>query len=83
MKFGIYCDGSARGNGKEEKRRKLFDRWYHHYNNHSLIKLDASLENEDYRLFVSMFINRNNPKRELLIHAFNELVRTDLYELGI
>lgn len=31
----------------------------------------------------SMFVNRNNPKREVLIHAFNELVRTDLYELGI
>lgn len=76
----MVCDNM---DGKEEKRRKLFDRWYHHYNNHSLIKLDASLENEDYRLFVSMFINRNNPKREVLIHAFNELVRTDLYELGI
>lgn len=76
----MVCDNI---DGKEEKRRKLFDRWYHHYNNYSLIKLDASLENDDYRLFVSMFINRSNPKRELLIHAFNELVRTDLYELGI
>ena len=76
----MVCDNM---DGKEEKRRKLFDRWYHHYDNYSLIKLDASLENEDYRLFVSMYINRNNPKRELLIRAFNELVRTDLYELGI
>ncbi len=76
----MVCDNL---DGKEEKRRKLFDRWYHHYANHSLIKLDASLENEDYRLFVSMFVNRHNPKREVLIHAFNELVRTDLYELGI
>jgi hypothetical protein len=76
----MVCDNI---DGKEEKRKKLFERWYHIYNNHSLIKLDASLENEDYRLFVSMFINRNNPKREILIRAFNELVRTDLYELGI
>lgn len=76
----MVCDNI---DGREEKRRKLFDRWYHTYNNYSLIKLDASLENDDYRLFVSMFINRSNPKRELLIHAFNELVRTDLYQLGI
>lgn len=76
----MVCDNI---DGKEEKRKKLFDRWYHSYNSHSLIKLDASLENDCYRLFVSMFINRDNPKRELLIHAFNELVRTDLYELGI
>ena len=76
----MVCDNM---DGKEEKRRKLFDRWYHVYNNHSLIKLDASLENEDYRLFVSMFINRENPKRNLMIQAFIELVRTHHYELGI
>ena len=76
----MVCDNI---DGKEEKRRKLFERWYHCYNDCSLIKLDASLENEDYKLFVSMFINRRNPNRESLIGAFNELVRTDLYELGI
>lgn len=76
----MVCDNI---DGKEEKRRKLFERWFHCYNDYSLIKLDASLENEDYKLFVSMFINKLNPCRESLIDAFNELVRTDLYELGI
>lgn len=76
----MVCDNI---DGREEKRRNLFERWYAIYNNQSIIKLDASLENEDYRLYVSIFINRKNPKREELIKAFNELIRTDLYELGI
>ncbi len=76
----MVCDNI---DGREEKRRNLFERWYAIYNNQSIIKLDASLENEDYRLYVSIFINRKNPKKEELIQAFNELIRTDLYELGI
>lgn len=76
----MVCDNI---DGREEKRRNLFERWYNIYNNQSILKLDASLENEDYKLYVSIFINRNNPKREQLILAFNELIRTDLYELGI
>lgn len=76
----MVCDST---DGKEEKRRNLFERWYNIYNNQSIIKLDAALENEDYKLYVSMFIHRKNPELRELISAFNELVRTDLYELGI
>ena len=50
---------------------------------HGTVKAVEVLASCAVTLFVSMFINRNNPKREILICAFNELVRTDLYELGI
>lgn len=76
----MACDNL---DGKENKRRKLFDRWYDKYNNNALIKLDAALENDVYKLHVSMYIGKMNPKLELLISAFNELIKTDLYELGI
>jgi hypothetical protein len=69
--------------GKEGKRRKLFDHWYDIYNNHKLVKLDASLENEDYKLYISMFIHKENAQLETLIDAFNEVIRMDLYELGV
>lgn len=76
----MACDNT---DGKEDKRRKIFDRWYEHYNDNSLIKLDAALANEVYKLHVSMYIGKSNPRLELLISAFNELIKTDLYELGI
>lgn len=76
----MACDNT---DGKEDKRRKLFDRWYDTYSNNSLVRLDAALENDVYRLHVSMYIGKNNPRREQLISAFNELIKTDLYELCI
>ena len=76
----MACDNM---DGKEDKRRKLFDRWYDNYNDNSLIKLDAALENEIYKLHVSMYIGKLNPRREQLVSAFNELIKTDLYELVI
>ena len=76
----MACDNT---DGREEKRRLLFDRWYDIYSNNKLIKLDASMINESYRLYVSIYINKNNPNKEKIIDAFNELVKTDLYELGL
>lgn len=75
----MVCDNS---DGREHKRRLLFNRWYETYNDKSLVKLDAALAKDDYRLFVSMYISVANPKRRELVDAFNELVRTDLYELA-
>ena len=76
----MACDNT---DGREEKRRLLFDIWYDIYSNNKLIKLDASMINESYRLYVSIYINKNNPNKEKIIDAFNELVKTDLYELGL
>ena len=76
----MACDNT---DGREEKRRLLFDRWYDIYSNNKLIKLDASMINESYRLYVSIYINKNNPNKEKIIDAFNELVKTDLYEFGL
>ena len=76
----MACDNT---DGREGKRRILFDRWYDIYSNNKLIKLDASMENESYRLYVSMYINKNNPKKNQIIEAFNSLVKTDLYGLGL
>lgn len=76
----MACDNL---DGKESKRRKLFDRWYDIYNNQKLVKLDASLENENYKLYISMFIHKENAQLETLIDAFNQVIRMDLYELGI
>ena len=39
--------------GKEEKRKQLFNRWYDKYNiRHEIQKFDASAETEDYKLWI-------------------------------
>ena len=69
--------------GKEAKRRKLFDRWYKLYNDGTLDKLDASASTADYELFISIYFTRNNPHRKDLIQAFRDLLAKDLYEMAI
>lgn len=76
----MVCDNIDQ---RERKRRNLFDRWYKVYSDQSLVKLDAALEQNHYRLLVSMYICRTNPRIHELIDAFNQIVKTDLYELGL
>ncbi|MDO4819505.1 MAG: DUF6169 family protein [Prevotella sp.] len=79
----MVCDSV---DGKEDKRRCLFNRWFDNYKEDDIIKLDAAREGKKeglaYNLYVSLFININNPNRSKIIDAFNELVKTDLYELS-
>ncbi|MBR1464237.1 MAG: hypothetical protein IJ604_12815 [Prevotella sp.] len=69
--------------GKEGKRRKRFDRWFKTYNDGSVLKMDAALDCDEYKLFVSMFISKHNPMINELVDAFNELIKTDLYHLAL
>ena len=69
--------------GKEAKRRKLFDRWYKRFNDGSLEKYDASASTAEYELFISIYFTRTNPNRRQLIEAFRDLLASDLYEMVI
>ena len=75
----MVCDSL---DGKEEKRRKLFDRWFNKNNDGSLLKYDASASLEDYRLFISIYLKKTNPNKDLLLRSFFELIKTDLYQIG-
>ncbi len=67
--------------GKEEKRRLLFSRWFDKYNDGRLNKYDASAETEDYSLYVSLYLHKNNPDTNKLVSAFYDLVKNNLYPL--
>ena len=69
--------------GKERKRRKLFDRWFKMYNDGRLIKMDAAGSVDQYELFLSIYFTKTNPNKEQLKVAFQELLAHDLYELVI
>lgn len=69
--------------GKERKRRKLFDRWFKMFNNGRLIKMDAAGSVGEYELFLSIYFTKNNPNKEQLKVAFRDLLAHDLFELVI
>lgn len=75
----MVCDNL---DGKEQKRRLLFSKWYTTYNDGSIIKYDASTQIDDYQLYVSIYINKVNSDRNTLIQAFYELVKNNLYPIG-
>ena len=76
----MVCDST---DGKELKRRKLFDRWFDHFSDNSILKYDASAPLAEYQLFISLYICKDNPNRDMLLQAFSKLMKTDLYGLGI
>lgn len=45
----MVCDNM---DGKEEKRRLLFAKWFLKYNDGSIIKHDAAAMTDDYQLYV-------------------------------
>lgn len=76
----MVCDST---DGKEVKRRKLFDRWFEHFSDDSILKYDASAPLAEYQLFISLYINKDNPNKEVLLRSFSKLMEQDLYGLGI
>lgn len=76
----MVCDST---DGKELKRRKLFDRWFDYFSDNSILKYDASAPLAEYQLFISLYFCKDNPNRDMLLQAFSKLMKTDLYGLGI
>ena len=74
----MVCDNL---DGKEKKRRLLFSKWYSVYNDGSIIKYDASTQIDDYLLYVSIYLNKSNSNRNVLVQAFYELVKNNLYPI--
>lgn len=76
----MVCDNT---DGKESKRRKLFDRWYEQYGDTSIIKYDAAAHEGGYHLFASIYFMRNNPFGNRLREAFYDLMKQDPFEIVI
>ena len=66
----IVCDSS---DGKEKKRNNLFKRWFDIYHRVSLLKIDEHSETEDYNIYASLFILKDNPNRDEIITKFKNL----------
>lgn len=74
----MVCDSI---DGREYKRNMLFDRWYRHYSTTDIAKYDASAETENYMLYVSLFVHKDNTRKAEIVSAFYELVRNNMYPI--
>lgn len=74
----MVCDSI---DGREYKRNMLFERWYRHYSTADIAKYDASAETEDYMLYVSLFVHKDNTRKAEIVSAFYELVRNNMYPI--
>ena len=75
----MVCDNL---DGKEEKRRLLFSKWFLRYNDAGkIIKFDASASTEGYQLYVSIYLNKENQQKDVLIAAFYDLVKNNFYPI--
>ena len=75
----MVCDNV---DGKEEKRELLFSRWFIRHNDGTIVKYDASTSTEDYILYVSIYIRRDNPNNQKLVAAFYDLVKNGFYPIN-
>ena len=68
----LVCDNI---DGKENKRNRLFSRWYTNFKTKDILKFDASATTEEYQFLLSS----SHPRKEKLIAAFYELVKNEFY----
>lgn len=76
----MICDNT---DGKQRKRRNLFSRWFHIYNDGTIASLNAEAGQGDYELLLSIYFKKDNSFKQQLIKAFGELLTRDLYEIII
>lgn len=72
----LVCDNI---DGKENKRSRLFARWYTNFKSKDILKFDASATTEEYQLYVSILLSTAHPHKDKLVAAFYELVKNELY----
>ncbi len=75
----IVCDNSDQ---KEEKRFRLFDRWYQHFNIKNVLKYDSSVITPYYNLFVSLFLREDNPFRDNVVKEYYRMISEEFSITG-
>ena len=76
----MVCDST---DGKQHKRRNLFDRWFQLYNDGTLATVNAEVGQGEYELLLSIYFKKNNPNKSQLIKAFGDLLARDCFEIVI
>ena len=76
----MVCDST---DGKQHKRRNLFDLWFRYYNDGTLTTINAEVGEGDYELLLSIYFRKDNPYKQQLIKAFGDLLSQNYYEIVV
>ena len=76
----MVCDST---DGKQHKRRNLFDHWFRYYNDGTLTTINAEVGEGDYELLLSIYFRKDNPYKQQLIKAFGDLLSQNYYEIVV
>lgn len=76
----MVCDST---DGKQHKRRNLFERWFQLYNDGTLATVNAEVGQGEYELLLSIYFRKDNPNKQQLIKAFGDLLAKDCFEIVI
>ena len=76
----MVCDSS---DGKQHRRRNLFDRWFHYYNDGTMTAVNAEVGEGDYELLLSIYFKKDNPYKQQLVKAFGDILTQDLYDIVV
>ena len=76
----MVCDST---DGKQHKRRNLFDHWFRYYNDGTLTTINAEVGEGDYELLLSIYFRKDNPYKQQLIKAFGDLLSQNYSEIVV
>ena len=65
--------------GKHLARKKLFDKWYYQSRKFSIEKYEASCNTEEIEIVTTLFVEKNNPFKNIILSDYYELVKLNFY----
>jgi hypothetical protein len=65
--------------GKHPARKRLFDKWYHQSGKLSIEKYEASCNTEEIEIVTTLFVEKNNPFKNIILSDYYELVKLNFY----
>jgi hypothetical protein len=74
----MVCDST---DGKQHRRRNLFDRWFQYYNDGTMAAINAEAGDGEYEILLTIYFKKTNPNKQQLMKAFGDLLAQDCYDI--
>ena len=65
--------------GKHQARKRLFDKWYDRSNKSTIEKYEAACITEEIEIVTTLFVEKNNSFKNLILSDYYELVKINFY----
>ena len=67
--------------GKHLAHKRLFDKWYYQSKKLSIEKYEASCNTEEIEIVTTLFVEKSNPFKNIILSDYCELVKLNFYSL--